>query len=67
MIAPFYDKENNSSYWGDGWFCKPDTDAFPYTNENADAMAKTFGMDLRNEPGCTFLIPFLHPAIESCN
>lgn len=65
MIAPFYDRENNSSYWGDGWFCKPDTDAFPYTNENADEMAKIFGMDLRNEPGCTFLIPFLHPAIES--
>jgi len=65
MIAPFYDQPNNESYLGDGWFCKPNTDAFPYVNEDADKMAKFFELDLRNEPGCTFLIPFLNPLIES--
>lgn len=65
MIAPFYDKPNKESYLGDGWFCKPETQAFPYVNENADEMANTFGIDLRNESGCTFLIPFLNPIGES--
>ncbi len=65
MIAPFFDQENNNSYWGDGWFCKPGTDAFPYINDDADAMARIFGMNLRSDPGCTFLIPFLSPTIES--
>lgn len=64
MIAPFYDKPTKESYLGDGWFCKPDTDAFPYVNDDADEKAKTFGLDLRTESGCTFLIPFLNPLIE---
>ena len=65
MIAPFYDKANRESYQGDGWFCKPNTQAFPYVNEDADDIAKSMGLELRNEPGCTFLIPFLNPLCES--
>jgi hypothetical protein len=64
MIAPFYDKPIKESYLGDGWFCKPDTQAFPYVNEDADEMANIFELDLRTESGCTFLIPFLNPLIE---
>ena len=65
MIAPFYDKPNKESYLGDGWFCKPNTEAFPYVNGDADEMAKVFGLKVRNEPGCTFLIPFLNPLTEN--
>ena len=65
MIAPFYDKPNKESYLGDGWFCKPNTEAFPYVNGDADEMAKVFGLEVRNEPGCTFLIPFLNPLTEN--
>jgi hypothetical protein len=65
MIAPFYDKPNNESYQGDGWFCRPNTEAFPYINSYADSIANLFGMEIRNEPGCTFLIPVLNPLGET--
>ena len=65
MIAPFYNVPTKKSYLGDGWFCKHGTDALPYVNNDADEMAKAFGLNLRSEPGCTFLIPFLNPIGES--
>lgn len=61
MIAPFYDKPNNKSYQGDCWFCRPNTEAFPYLNSEADSFAELFELENRNEPGCTFLIPILNP------
>jgi hypothetical protein len=65
MLAPFYDKANKYSYWGDGWYCQPETDAFPYINNTADEMASLFGLNERTEPGCSFLIPFLNPSFDS--
>jgi hypothetical protein len=66
ILSPYYSQELDKSYWGDGWFCKPDTDSFPYVNDDADSFAELFGLEKRiTEPGTTFFIPFFNTFLDS--
>lgn len=72
MIAPFYDENNKKSYLGDAWFCdidkfKVDKIEYPFINETADKIALKLGLNLRQEPGSTFFVPFFKPVLDDEN
>jgi len=65
VLSPFYDVAEDRGYFGDCWYCMPDSDAFPFINEMADSLAEAFGIEIRkNVSGCTFFIPFFNPFID---
>lgn len=71
MLAPFFDEKTNESVLGDGWFCDTKklvtekVDAYPYINDQADELAIKLGLDVRQNSGTTFYIPFFKPQLEN--
>ncbi len=68
VLSPYYNTTSKKGYFGDCWFCKPNTDAFPFVNDEADSYAEVFGFDIRkNKKGTTFFIPFFNPFLNEPN
>ncbi len=68
VLSPYYDETTDKGYFGDCWYCIPNTDAFPYVNEKADSLAEAFGLEIRKKKtGCSFFIPFFYPFSNDSN
>ncbi|MEJ0031556.1 MAG: hypothetical protein WDO15_14800 [Bacteroidota bacterium] len=66
MLSPYYSKTDDIGYFGDCWFCKKNTDAFPLLNDDADLFAEVIGLSKRvRQPGTTFFIPFFNTFLEN--